>query len=259
MPAKTNKALESEYRFLFDTCIINSKKFAEIDSVVSTMVMNKSRYDNLSNQLNIPWNFIAIIHCLEGSLSFSKHLHNGDPLKARTVHVPAGRPANGVPPFTWEQSATDALTIHGFTKVSDWSIPAMLFSFESYNGMGYRKRGVNSPYLWSFSNHYTGGKFTADGFFDPNAVSRQIGAAVLLRRMSEMQIAVKGEVDTITLIKRLGEDLVFDPNNFHENAAELQRMLNSVGQHLRVDGKAGKNTSDAYHSISGKLLKGDKR
>ena len=75
-------------------------------------------------------------------------------------------------------------------------------------------------------------------------MSKQIGAAVLLRRMSETQIAVKGQVDTITLVKNLGEVMLFDPDNFNDNAATLQTLLTSIGQHLRIDGKAGRNTSD---------------
>lgn len=77
--------------------------------------------------------------------------------------------------------------------------------------------------------------------------------------MSEKQIAVKGEIDTITKIKRLGEEVIFDPQNFHENAKQLQTLLNQVGLHLRVDGMAGRHTSDAYHTISGKFLKGDSK
>ncbi len=258
MPTNPNTQFESEYRFLFDGCTINEDKFFEIDEVISKMVANKASYEAVGKLTNIPWNFIAIIHCMEGSLSFKKHLHNGDPLTERTVQVPKGRPAAGNAPFSWEESAIDALTIEGFTTKTDWSISGMLSSFERYNGMGYRKRGIHSPYLWSYSNHYSKGKFTNDGVFNPNAVSKQCGAAVLLRRMSEKQIAVKGETDTISQIKRLGEEVLFDPDNFHENAAQLQILLNNIGLHLRVDGKAGRNTSDSYHSLTGKFLKGDK-
>jgi lysozyme family protein len=44
---------------------------------------------------------------------------------------------------------------------------------------------VKSPYLWSFSNHYTKGKYVADGHFDSNAVSQQCGGMVLLKRMEQ--------------------------------------------------------------------------
>ena len=140
---------------------------------------------------------------------------------------------------------------------TDWSLPGTLFQFERYNGFGYRPRGINSPYLWSFSNHYTKGKFTADSIFDPNAISKQCGAAVLLRRMSERQLAVIGELDTITQIKTLGAQVAFAPNTYNGKAEQLQKLLNRVGLPLRVDGKAGRNTSDAYYSIAKKYLRGD--
>jgi lysozyme family protein len=57
----------------------------------------------------------------------------------------------------------------------------MLYLLEGYNGFGYRRRGVPTPYLWSFSNIYESGKFVLDGKFDPNAVSKQCGAALMLK------------------------------------------------------------------------------
>ncbi len=42
-----------------------------------------------------------------------------------------------------------------------------------------------SPYLWSFSTHYQCGKYVADGRWSETAVSKQCGAAVLLRRLAE--------------------------------------------------------------------------
>jgi lysozyme family protein len=122
---------------------------------------------------------------MECGFDFSAHLHNGDPLTARTIQVPKGRPAAGTPPFTWRESAVDALTMKKLDRVQDWSAPSMLHLLERYNGLGYRKRGLPSPYLWSFSNHYEKGKFVKDGVYDPNAVSKQCGAAVMLRAVLE--------------------------------------------------------------------------
>jgi lysozyme family protein len=129
----------------------------------------------------IPWAFIGVIHGMECGFNFGGHLHNGDPLTARTVQHPSGRPKTGSPPFTWRQSATDALTMKRLDRVTDWSVPHMLFLLEGYNGFGYRRRGVPTPYLWSFSSLYEKGKFVADGVFDPAAVSKQCGAAVMLK------------------------------------------------------------------------------
>lgn len=136
---------------------------------------------------SIPWYFIACVHYLECSFSFKKHLHNGDPLTGYTVQVPAGRPKVGhPPPFTFKESAVDALKFMGFDKVRSWILPFMLRKLEAYNGFGYFKyRKINSPYLWSFSNHYTKGKYVKDGKYDKDAVSKQMGSAVILKRMEE--------------------------------------------------------------------------
>lgn len=133
----------------------------------------------------MPWYVIAVIHYRESSNSFNRHLHNGDSLKARTIRVPVGRPIKGNPPFKWEDSAIDALTMQKLNKVTDWSIENVLILLEKYNGLGYKKKGVPSPYLWSWSDKYTSGKYVADGKYDPNVIDAQCGTAILLKYLIE--------------------------------------------------------------------------
>ena len=84
----------------------------------------------------IPWYFIACVHYMECSFSFNKHLHNGDPLTGYTVQVPANRPKVGHgPPFTFEESAIDALQLMKYDKVTNWSLPFILQKLEGYNGL----------------------------------------------------------------------------------------------------------------------------
>ncbi|RFZ92279.1 hypothetical protein D0C36_12630 [Mucilaginibacter conchicola] len=138
------------------------------------------------NSSSVPWYFIACVHYMECSFSFKKHLHNGDPLTGYTVHVPAHRPKVGhPPPFTFEESAVDAIKFMKYDQVTNWSLPYILLKLEGYNGFGYNARGVKTPYLWSFSNHYVKGKYVSDGKFDADAVSSQMGAAVILKRMED--------------------------------------------------------------------------
>lgn len=149
------------------------------------ILKNRDRYQEVAAAVNaaMPWWFVGIIHSLEASGSFQKHLHNGDSLKARTINVPKGRPVNGNPPFTWFASAYDALTMPGkrYHKESDWSIPKILWRLEGYNGYGYRLyKRIHSPYLWAGTNHYTAGKYVRDGVWDMNAISTQSGAAGLM-------------------------------------------------------------------------------
>ena len=136
----------------------------------------------------VPWAFIGIVHGLEASFRFTGHLHNGDPLAARTVNVPAGRPPVWNPPNDWDSSAIDALEFEKFTGLSDWSLPRMLYRWERYNGFGSRRQKINTPYLWSFSNHYAKGKYVRDHVWNPDAVSKQCGAAVMLRALIDQKI-----------------------------------------------------------------------
>jgi lysozyme family protein len=182
---KRHKHAPPDYKKLFDTCVIDPKKVALVDENATRIIHNMDRYKRLVQSVEgrVPWWFVGLVHKMEAGFSFKLHLHNGDPLTARTVHVPAGRPVMGSPPFTWEQSAQDAVRNQGLTKVTDWSLAHSLYLLEGYNGYGYLYHGINSPYLWSYSNHYTKGKYVKDGIFDPNAVSQQVGSALVLRRL----------------------------------------------------------------------------
>lgn len=254
--------LAAQYEQLFKNAVINAKKYPEVDKLVDTIVANKARYEQVGAPLNIPWYFIGVIHCMEGGLNFKTHLHNGDPLTARTVQVPKGRPVAGAPTFTWEFSAADALVYEGFDKKTDWSLAGILYNLECYNGTGYRSKSINinTPYLWSYSSNYTKGKYAADGKYDPELVSKQCGGAVLLRRMFEKQIIPHEEVDLNTQINTLGETVKYNMGNVTaDNAFQLQKLLNAAGRVIRVDGLSGKNTSDAYFAVTGKYLTGDPR
>jgi lysozyme family protein len=175
-------ALRNEYRRLFHSAKVRPERRAAVQDILESLVAHKRRYESAGHPVGVPWWFVAVIHDLEASRNFQRHLHNGDPLTHKTVHVPKGRPA-GTPPFTWEESARDALRFDGLAHVADWSISHSLFRLEGFNGFGYRSRRIKTPYLWSFSQHYTRGKFASDGHFDANLVSQQCGAGVLLRVM----------------------------------------------------------------------------
>lgn len=177
-------SLAAEYQTMFANCQIVKHK-DQVEAARATIMAHKGQYDAVSAQTQVPWYVVAAIHCLEAGLNFNKHLHNGDPLSARTVHVPSGRPKTGTPPFSWPASAIDALTLDGLAGQSDWDLAPTLYRLERYNGSGYRVQNppIPSPYLWSYSQYYTAGKYGADGHYDPKLVSQQAGAAVLLHLM----------------------------------------------------------------------------
>lgn len=179
----------AEYRQLFTACVVRPERVAAADALATKLSRSKARYEEVARAVAMPWHVVAVIHMKEGGGSdglFDRHLHNGDPLTDRTTHTPKGHPVEGTPPFTWEQSAADALA--RFRAWTDWSIEGTLWQLERYNGIGYRKRGVPSPYLWAWTGHYEKGKFVSDGHYDPEAVSSRSGVVPVILRMEALSI-----------------------------------------------------------------------
>ena len=147
-----------------------------------------------------------------------------------------------------------------------------LYKLEEYNGWGYRKfhPHVKSPYLWSFSNNYTSGKYVKDGVWSNTAKSDQCGAAVILRRLAEKQSINFNNAGEPALgntaatsgpdISTLAPLVKYGPKKFSQVAADLQAALNKLpGIFLKVDGLAGEKTSDAVKRLTGSFLEGDPR
>jgi lysozyme family protein len=177
----------NEYAHLWGSATIQSEKVNQVATTSQKLQTLKQHYDQVSSATGVPWYVVGLIHSLEASLSLSGHLHNGDPLTAWTVNVPAGHPQQGNPPFTWVESAIDALTLRGLQNVGPgvWTVERIAYELERYNGFGYRDHHpeVKTPYLWSCTVQYSKGKYVADGKFDPNAVGGQVGAMALLKQL----------------------------------------------------------------------------
>src|SRR5262249_45359500 len=113
-----------------------------------------------------------------------------DRLDRKTTHVPAKRPVGVWPPTpfdprtAWRLSAIDALT--KFKEIRAWTVEEMLFKFEEYNGFGYRPHGILSPYVWNYSQFYSHGGFPCDRCWSDTYVSRQAGAGVIVRSLSQV-------------------------------------------------------------------------
>lgn len=189
--AHTFPKYKSEYERLLKTMVIKPSWKPIVDSAAKKILANKVKYKEVEDATGVPWNVIGVIHWLECGGSFNGHLHNGDSLKKKTWQVPRGRPltkgSNSDGSYTWVESAIDAVEYDGLTKNTDWSDARVAFLLEKYNGWGYRKPGINSPYLWSGSNHYTRGKYIADGKYDSGAISQQTGAVLLYRRIRDLE------------------------------------------------------------------------
>lgn len=179
-PEVTMRPLET----LWHAAIVDPSWRSTLSWYKQTALKGVGKYEIVSKQTGVPWQVVAVIHGLEAGFSWTKHLHNGDPLSAKTVQVPRGRPLNPSQlPVPWVESAVDAMEYDCLDDV-DWDdLEEGLLAIEKYNGLGYRKLGINSPYLWSATQHYKKGKFVGDHKFSKDAVSKQVGAVPLLKEL----------------------------------------------------------------------------
>ncbi len=172
---------------------LRPERLAGVMVAAKRILAGRDRYKEIEDVLGVPWPVIGIIHERESSCNFATHLHNGDSLKKRTVHVPAGRPLAGSPPFNWVESAIDALKMKAAEKFKVWTIGATGVFWEQYNGDGYFNRGLPSPYVLAGTDLYVKGKYVKDGKFDKNFVDPQPGAFALLLCLLKLDPSIQGE------------------------------------------------------------------
>ena len=179
------------YQQMWDNMVINDEK--AIEAASKRILEHKETYQEVVLDTPLSWQFVGVIHYRESNLDFTTHLHNGDSLKSRTKNVPAGRPFDGKPPFTWQESAKDALfTLKKLDTYDNWDLPHILYQLECFNGLGYKKSHseVNSPYLWSGTNYYEKGKYASDGKFDSELVDKQIGTVPLFKFLTDKTLGL---------------------------------------------------------------------
>jgi lysozyme family protein len=226
------KVLQKEYEDSWQDCQYDESYVSDIRQAAEQMLLNKSRYQKVSGITGVPWYVIAVIHSMESDCDFKTHLHNGDPLSHRTFHEPKGRPTRGTPPFSWEDSAVDSLEFDRALGIKFWNLETLFWFLEGFNGWGYREgEGRNtippcrSPYIYSGTTYYKSGKYIADGFFDRNAISKQVGCLALLKELD-----LRGEIDV-------------SPNHILPDAvgsvAAWQHLLNGCGYYpaLEISGQ----------------------
>lgn len=152
-----------------------------IDEDVDHIIAYRIDYKEAESLCGLPWFVIGCIHSLEAGFNFHTILANGDPLNVRTVHVPKGLIAK-----TWQEGvkiSVDYEAKQGNVYDKTGLLNSILYYMESYNGLGYRRYGIPTPYLWSFTSIYSHGKYLEDSEFSASAISEQVGAAAILLRM----------------------------------------------------------------------------
>ena len=150
--------------------------------------------------------------------------------------------------------AVDALHLQRLLGAKDWGIARVLYRLEGYNGYGYHLSGINSPYLYGGSTAYgppesKGGKYVSDGVFDPKTVDRQLGTAVILQMLMELDHTLQIDgTDTAAPTARTEQAPLTEPDDeLAEDILWVQQSLNNLGAdpQLVEDGKIGPKTMAA--------------
>jgi lysozyme family protein len=167
------------YSEIIPTLKIDSNKVLDVQDLVEQFKKTRERYEVVSKQSGVPSDVLFAIHYREASLNFKCVLHNGERIIGTgllTRLVPKGRG-----PFrSWEEAAIDALEIEKHKFPTTWDLEGKLTFCEKYNGLGYSKRNVPSPYVLAWTNGYSMGKYVADGKYDPSFIDKQCGVAAIL-------------------------------------------------------------------------------
>lgn len=178
------------YTAAFWSATLRPDWIGAIDGTVNKLIAEKAKLESLAQAVHSPWYVVGVSWILETGGNLSTHW-NGDPLsKGQTTHPPAGRPPIWPPPQgqdPWQYSAQDELTLLKLNNLDSADLGDVLSALERSNGLGYQKRGLFSPYLWGGTTLYERGKF-AGGVWDPNAVSAQVGAVAMLRRLQDKNV-----------------------------------------------------------------------
>lgn len=173
--------------------VVNPKNRIALDVAVSIYERNQYRYAAIAAMKpgTVPPQALFVIHLRESDCNFRCSPAQGDSLQRRSIHVPRGRIPDKEPPYTFEVSAYDSWFVVDRLDLKDWKhLQTALQAISDFNGSGYDRMGVPTPYLWSGTSVYKSGKYVADGRFSSTAVDQQLGCAAVLKWMQAKGIKI---------------------------------------------------------------------
>jgi lysozyme family protein len=181
------EALKPEYTALLSQMRITRQP--EVDATAKRLLgyVEAGRYRFGCQQTGVPIVVAAASFEREAGSNFRLNPAQGWPLDSRSRNVPY----NG--PFAdWTTAQIAAYKIDGLDKVgaANWSWEIGCYEEEGFNGFGPRAHGKHTGYLWAGTSIYTGGKYVADGVWDPNAVDKQLGVVPIMLRMVQMDASL---------------------------------------------------------------------
>lgn len=158
---------------------------------------HKGEYVAISEEIkrrhgyHIPWWFIPLVHereCVKGVDNWTCNIAQGCRYNVKCNVIPYSGPFS-----SFVEAAIDALVVQHphAAKNTNWSGGGTLTKAEEYNGLGYYRMGKTNPYLFSGTDQYIKGKYVADKKYDPNVVDTQLGVAISLKALMELDPSIQ--------------------------------------------------------------------
>ena len=182
--------LESEYVRLLSTMRVT--RVAEVNATAVRLLgyINQHYRRIAAEQPRMPpavW--LACVGEREaGAAIFSRYFGNGDRLDRPTTDVPRNRGAF-TGPNAFEDGLRDSIVYdHMDSPDPAWTMAGACYRGEAWNGFGPRAHGKHTGYLFAGTTVYTGGKYTSDNHWDPNAIDEQLGIVPVMLRLFELEL-----------------------------------------------------------------------
>lgn len=234
--------LQPEYTALLAACRVTRPN--EVFQAATKVRAAMARYGAAAALTGAPALFIGALDYRESDCNPDCGLGQGDPWNEVSTHVP-----KGCGPFRSWADAALFYWHYDHMAAPSWTMPVVCFKGEAWNGFGPRDHGRRTGYLWSGTNIYDdgpGGKYTADGHWNPNTKDDQIGIIPIILQLAEWlpSMAVAGMPPQTT--PTVTPHITSTPIGVR-NAEWIQRSLNQLGADppLKVDGSYGRMTARA--------------
>lgn len=183
------ESLRAENAALLSSAKILPSVRASALSVAKRLIASRSRYETIQQLTTVKVVPCACIHERECDADFRCALCNGERIIGtgrKTTLVPRGYG----PWATFEAGAVTAFAIDGLDKVAGmpegWTGERAVYEQETFNGFGPRAHGRHTGYNWAGTNIYDGGKYVADGVWNPNAWDSQLGCVTIALAIAEL-------------------------------------------------------------------------
>jgi lysozyme family protein len=188
-------ALASEYSALLATMRVDPARERELTlraaAVLALGQAHSDEWAEVRARTGVPqlWGLASFER--ESGSDYLRSPAQGDRWDRVSVNEP-----RGLGPYRcWGDACVAAYAIDKLDDVggTNWTWPRACYEGELYNGFGPRAHGRHTGYLWAWTNIYTGGKYVADGKWDPDHVDEQCGMvpmmAALLRLDASLALA----------------------------------------------------------------------